>query len=112
MSNLQDLADLPLLEIWGEDVRARRVQGERITLAIVELAPNAVVPEHRHAAEPLGRVIRGSTRAAPPRTPPRSWPTAVAWWPRSTPTRSSTTAPAGPPSRSSTAGRGASSGRS
>ena len=59
MSNLQDLADLPLLEIWGEDVRARRVQGERITLAIVELAPNAVVPEHRHAAEQLGMVIRG-----------------------------------------------------
>ena len=59
MSNLHNLADLPLLEIWGEAVRARRVQGERITLAIVELAPNAVVPEHRHAAEQLGMVIRG-----------------------------------------------------
>lgn len=59
MSNLEDLADRPLLEIWGETVRARRVQGERITLAIVELAPNAVVPEHRHAAEQLGMVIRG-----------------------------------------------------
>ena len=59
MSNLQNLADLPMLEIWGEAVRARRVEGERITLAIVELAPNAVVPEHRHAAEQLGMVIRG-----------------------------------------------------
>ena len=59
MTNLQDIADLPLLEIWGETVRARRVQGDRITLAIVELAPNAVVPEHRHAAEQLGMVIRG-----------------------------------------------------
>ena len=59
MSNLQNLADLPLLEIWGDAVRARRVQGERITLAIVELAPNAVVPEHRHAAEQLGLVIKG-----------------------------------------------------
>jgi quercetin dioxygenase-like cupin family protein len=59
MSNLKDLADFPLLEIWGDEVRARRVQGERITLAIVELAPNAVVPEHRHAAEQLGMVIRG-----------------------------------------------------
>ena len=59
MSNFQNLADLPLLEIWGDDVRARRVQGERITLAIVELAPNAVVPEHRHAAEQLGLVICG-----------------------------------------------------
>ena len=59
MSNLKDLADFPLLAIWGETVRARRVQGERITLAIVELAPNAVVPEHRHAAEQLGMVIKG-----------------------------------------------------
>ena len=59
MTNLKDLAEFPLLEIWGDQVRARRVQGERITLAIVELAPNAVVPEHRHAAEQLGMVIRG-----------------------------------------------------
>jgi quercetin dioxygenase-like cupin family protein len=59
MTNLQNLADLPLLDIWGDGVRARRVQGERITLAVVELAPNAVVPEHRHAAEQVGLVIRG-----------------------------------------------------
>lgn len=59
MSAFKDLADLPLLEIWGETVRARRVQGERITLAIVELSPNAVVVEHRHAAEQLGMVITG-----------------------------------------------------
>jgi len=58
-TNLKDLAEFPLLAIWGETVRARRVQGERITLAIVELAPNAVVPEHRHAAEQLGIVIQG-----------------------------------------------------
>ena len=59
MTNLKDLADFPLLAIWGDTVRARRVQGERITLAVVELAPNAVVPEHRHAAEQLGIVIKG-----------------------------------------------------
>ena len=59
MSNLENLANLPLLEIWGDAVRARRVEGERITLAIVELEPNAVVPEHRHAAEQLGMVISG-----------------------------------------------------
>lgn len=62
MSSFNDLADLPLLAIWGETVRARRVQGERITLAVVELAPNAVVPEHRHAAEQLGIVIKGRIR--------------------------------------------------
>lgn len=62
MSNLEDLEDQPLLRLWGETVQARRIQGERITLAIVELAPNAVVPEHRHAAEQLGMVITGRMR--------------------------------------------------
>lgn len=59
MSSFADLASLPLLEVWGDAVRARRVQGERITLAVVELAPNAIVPEHHHAAEQLGMVITG-----------------------------------------------------
>ena len=62
MSNLIDIKDAPLLEDWGEAVRARRVQGERITLAVVELAPNASVPEHRHAAEQMGMVITGEVR--------------------------------------------------
>jgi len=57
--NLVDILDAPLLEVWGESIRARRVQGERITLAVVELAPNAAVPEHRHEAEQLGIVITG-----------------------------------------------------
>jgi len=59
MSNLVDLETFPLLEVWGDAVRARRVQGESITLAVVELGPNAVVPEHRHVAEQLGMVIKG-----------------------------------------------------
>jgi quercetin dioxygenase-like cupin family protein len=62
MSNLRDLADLPLLEVWGESVRARRLEGERISFAVVELAPNAVVPEHRHPAEQLGMCITGTIR--------------------------------------------------
>jgi len=60
MSNLQDIADRPLLQIWGDAVRARRVQGERITLAVVELEPDAVVPEHVHANEQLGVCLEGS----------------------------------------------------
>ncbi len=60
MSNLIDILDAPLLAVWGETVRARRVQGERITLAVVELEPNAVVPEHRHDAEQMGLVMAGS----------------------------------------------------
>jgi quercetin dioxygenase-like cupin family protein len=59
MKNLVDLETFPLLEVWGDVVRARRVQGESITLAVVELGPNAVVPEHRHVAEQLGMVIKG-----------------------------------------------------
>jgi quercetin dioxygenase-like cupin family protein len=62
MSSFNSLADLPLLKIWGDSVGARRVQGERITLAIVELAPNSVVAEHRHDAEQLGMVITGRLR--------------------------------------------------
>lgn len=59
MSNLVDMMDSPLLQVWGETVRARRVQGEHITLAIVELDPNAVVPEHHHVAEQMGIVLAG-----------------------------------------------------
>ena len=62
MSNLVDLDSIAPFEIWGELVRARKVEGERITLAVVELAPNAIVPEHRHVAEQLGLVIRGNVR--------------------------------------------------
>lgn len=60
MSDLVDLADLPLLEVWGAQVRARRLEGERITLAVVELVPGALVPEHRHPQEQMGICIRGS----------------------------------------------------
>ena len=57
-SNLVDLADHAPIRLW-EGVIARRVQGERITLAVVELAPNAIVPEHRHPNEQNGLVIQG-----------------------------------------------------
>jgi quercetin dioxygenase-like cupin family protein len=62
VNNLVELAAIPPFDVWGEAVRARRVQGERLTLAIVELAPNAVVPEHRHDNEQLGVCIAGSMR--------------------------------------------------
>ena len=58
MSNLADLADIAPLQVF-DGIRARRVEGERITLAIVELDPGAVVPEHRHAHEQNGMVITG-----------------------------------------------------
>ncbi len=58
MTNLADLADLVPIQVW-EGVVARRVEGERLTVAVVELAPNAIVPEHRHANEQCGLVIEG-----------------------------------------------------
>jgi len=41
-------------------VSARAVHGERITLAYVELDPNAILPEHAHENEQVGLVIAGS----------------------------------------------------
>jgi quercetin dioxygenase-like cupin family protein len=60
MSNLVDIEDQPVIDVWGNAVRARRIQGDRITLAVVELAPGAIVPGHQHEAEQLGMVIEGS----------------------------------------------------
>jgi len=61
MPNLVDLADMTPIQVW-DSVVGRRVQGEKLTLAIVELAPNAIVPEHRHANEQCGLVIEGEVR--------------------------------------------------
>jgi quercetin dioxygenase-like cupin family protein len=61
MSDLSDISSVEPLAIW-KAVRARRVVGERITLAIVELDPDAVVPEHRHPNEQVGICLRGSGR--------------------------------------------------
>ena len=36
------------------------MHGERITLAVVELDPDTVLPEHSHENEQLGIVLRGS----------------------------------------------------
>ena len=60
MSNLIDMAGVPVIDVWGETVRARRIEGERVTLALIELAPDSVVPGHRHENEQLGMVITGT----------------------------------------------------
>ena len=59
--NLRDLSELEPIAVW-EGIRARRVEGDQVTLAIVELDPDAVVPEHTHPAEQNGMVIRGEMR--------------------------------------------------
>ena len=58
MPNLADLADLTSIQVW-DGVVARRVQGECLTIAVVELAPDAIVPQHQHANEQCGLVIEG-----------------------------------------------------
>jgi quercetin dioxygenase-like cupin family protein len=62
MTALIDLATLPLMEVWGDDVRARKLEGGRITMTVIELAPGAIVPEHHHHQEQLGICIQGSVR--------------------------------------------------
>src|SRR5688500_8474786 len=58
MSDLADLAEIAPIQVF-DGIRARRVEGERITLAVVELDPGAVVPKHRHPHEQNGMVITG-----------------------------------------------------
>ena len=59
MRNLAELAEIAPAPIW-DGVAARIVLGERITMAVVELDPGGVVPEHDHPHEQLGLVIEGS----------------------------------------------------
>jgi quercetin dioxygenase-like cupin family protein len=54
-----DIAAIQPRAIW-EGLIARAVHGERLTLAVVELEPNADLPEHSHDNEQLGIVLRGS----------------------------------------------------
>lgn len=60
MDNLVDIASVPSLDVWGDQVTARVVTGEQASLALVELAPGAIVPEHHHMQEQLGICIEGS----------------------------------------------------
>lgn len=61
MKNLRDLSELEPIAVW-DGIHARRVEGDQVTLAIVELDPNATVPEHTHPSEQNGMVIRGEMR--------------------------------------------------
>jgi len=60
MSNLVDIGDVDSLDVWGERVQARVIAGANASLAVVELAAGAVVPEHQHAHEQLGICLQGS----------------------------------------------------
>jgi unsaturated pyranuronate lyase len=60
MSNLRDVRDVPAVDVWGETVKARAIVGEQASLAVVELAPDAIVPEHVHPNEQIGICVTGS----------------------------------------------------
>jgi quercetin dioxygenase-like cupin family protein len=53
------LSSLDLRRIW-DGVHGRIVHGERITLGVLELDPDSVVPEHSHEPEQLGMCLAGS----------------------------------------------------
>jgi quercetin dioxygenase-like cupin family protein len=59
MSAFGNVSSLELQRIW-DGVHGRIVHGDRITLGVIELDPNSVVPEHSHANEQLGICVSGS----------------------------------------------------
>ena len=61
MSAFDHVDTIPPQQVWDRIV-ARPVHGERLTLAVVELEPDAVVGEHSHYHEQLGIVLHGSIR--------------------------------------------------
>jgi quercetin dioxygenase-like cupin family protein len=61
MSAFGGIDRLEHLRIW-DGVTAQAVEGERTTLAVVDLEPESSVPEHSHENEQLGVLIRGSMR--------------------------------------------------
>ena len=59
MSAFADLSELTRLRIW-DGVAGRVVGGTGLTLALVELDPSSIVPEHSHPHEQIGVCLTGS----------------------------------------------------
>ena len=59
MSAFERIERMAPLPVW-QGIAARMVSGERLTLAVVEFDPGAVVAEHAHENEQLGLVLQGS----------------------------------------------------
>jgi quercetin dioxygenase-like cupin family protein len=57
-SPFADLDGLSAQRIW-EGVVGRLVEGDRVTLAVIELDPDSLVPEHSHENEQLGVLVAG-----------------------------------------------------
>lgn len=61
MSAFDSVGGIDRIDIW-QGVAARGVQGDVMSLAVIELDAGAVVPEHRHENEQLGVLAAGSMR--------------------------------------------------
>lgn len=61
MTEFGGIDRLEHLRIW-DGVTVQAVEGERTTMAVIDLEPGAHVPEHRHDNEQLGVLVRGSMR--------------------------------------------------
>jgi quercetin dioxygenase-like cupin family protein len=59
MTAFRSVRDISTREL-APGVTARAVVGERMTMALVDLEPNAVSPEHHHENEQLGFIVAGS----------------------------------------------------
>jgi quercetin dioxygenase-like cupin family protein len=59
MTAFHELSDVAPIQIW-DGVVARALDGDEATLAVIELEPNAVVPEHAHGNEQTGILLTGS----------------------------------------------------
>lgn len=59
MESMKAIDEVSRREIW-DGVIARMVEGDRMTLAIVEIPAGRRVPEHAHDNEQIGFVISGS----------------------------------------------------
>src|SRR5437588_10320495 len=61
MGAFGDLGAIPPRQL-APGYLARALHGRRVTFAVVEIEPNAELPEHSHENEQLGIVLRGSVR--------------------------------------------------
>jgi quercetin dioxygenase-like cupin family protein len=59
MSAFSDLDTVTAVQVW-EGVVGRIVGGDRVTVAVIELDPGSVVPEHSHEHEQIGVCVAGS----------------------------------------------------
>lgn len=58
MAHMNELEEIRPKQMW-EGVVVRAVEGERMTLSVVELDPDTLVPEHRHHNEQIGMLLSG-----------------------------------------------------